>query len=391
MAYTKTTWVDNSPPAINAENLNKIENGIEDHEQRIEALEQGGGGLTDDIKQALLQIAQKVAYIDEHGQDYYDDLYDALYAVTAVSVSPTTLNFSTLGTTQQLTATTTPSGASVTWASSNTSIATVDNTGLVTSVAYGAATITATAGGITASCSVVVAQATLTSITAVYTQSDTVYDTDSLDSLKSDLVVTAHYDDSTTQTIAAADYTLSGTLTEGTSTITVSYGGKTTTFNVTVSEATPLYQLPEIAETGLMNISASLQDVDTISANKTGGNGSILNFNNDGTITLGNTPDVTWFSLNTGDTWVMRLEDITYNNATADNKFNATLRNGSNQELIKSGDISIASTGEGTIADVEASGTVTADTGNLTLMVYVHRAMEISFKFRFYVNGVWYA
>lgn len=41
MAYTKTTWVDNSPPAINADNLNKIENGIEDHEQRIEALEQG--------------------------------------------------------------------------------------------------------------------------------------------------------------------------------------------------------------------------------------------------------------------------------------------------------------------------------------------------------------
>ena len=39
MAYTKTTWVDNSPPAISATNLNNIENGIEDHEQRIEALE----------------------------------------------------------------------------------------------------------------------------------------------------------------------------------------------------------------------------------------------------------------------------------------------------------------------------------------------------------------
>lgn len=76
--------------------------------------------------------------------------------------------------------------------------------------------------------------ATLTSISAVYTQSGTVYDTDSLDDLKADLVVTAHYDNGTTQTVTT--YTLSGTLTEGTSVITVSYGGFTTTFNVTVTE-----------------------------------------------------------------------------------------------------------------------------------------------------------
>ncbi len=76
--------------------------------------------------------------------------------------------------------------------------------------------------------------AVLTSISCVYTQGGTVYDTDTLDSLKSDLVVTAHYDDSSTATVTT--YTLSGTLTVGTSTITVSYGGKTTTFNVTVTE-----------------------------------------------------------------------------------------------------------------------------------------------------------
>ena len=75
--------------------------------------------------------------------------------------------------------------------------------------------------------------ASLTSISATYTQSGTVYDTDTLDSLKSDLVVTAHYDDSTTQTLTA--YTLSGTLETGTSTITVSYGGFTATFTVTVT------------------------------------------------------------------------------------------------------------------------------------------------------------
>lgn len=75
----------------------------------------------------------------------------------------------------------------------------------------------------------------LVSIGAVYTQSDTVYDTDTLDSLRQDLVVTATYEDSTTETITT--YTLSGTLAEGTSTITVSYGGKTTTFNVTVTNS----------------------------------------------------------------------------------------------------------------------------------------------------------
>lgn len=76
--------------------------------------------------------------------------------------------------------------------------------------------------------------ADLVSISAVYTQSGTVYDTDSLDSLKSDLVVTATYEDNTERTVT--DYTLSGTLTVGTSAITVSYGGKTATFNVSVTK-----------------------------------------------------------------------------------------------------------------------------------------------------------
>ena len=75
----------------------------------------------------------------------------------------------------------------------------------------------------------------LSSISAVYTQGDTiVYPNTSLDSLKSNLVVTANYNDNSTNTVT--DYTLSGTLVAGTSTITVTYNDKTTTFNVTVSE-----------------------------------------------------------------------------------------------------------------------------------------------------------
>lgn len=73
----------------------------------------------------------------------------------------------------------------------------------------------------------------LVSISAVYTQSGTVYDTDTLNSLKSGLVVTATYSDQTTGTVTA--YTLSGSLEVGTSIITVSYGGKTATFTVTVT------------------------------------------------------------------------------------------------------------------------------------------------------------
>lgn len=73
------------------------------------------------------------------------------------------------------------------------------------------------------------------SISAVYS-GGAVTTSAELDDLKADLVVTATLKDSTTQTVPGTDYTLSGTLSVGTSTITVSYGGKTTTFNVTVTQ-----------------------------------------------------------------------------------------------------------------------------------------------------------
>lgn len=124
-----------------------------------EAASSGGGGMTEAVKAALLQLARKVAYIDDDGSTYYQTLYDALYP-----------------------------------------------------------------------------PANLVSISAVYTQSGTVYETDSIDSLKANLVVTATYSNASTETITT--YALSGTLTVGTSTIIVSYGGKTTTFNVTVTHNT---------------------------------------------------------------------------------------------------------------------------------------------------------
>ena len=201
---------------------------------------QSGTGLTEEIRQALLQLARKVAYIDEHGQTYYNNLYDALYAIQAITVSPTRLGLRTLGATSQLIGATVPSGGTITWTSSNPAVATVSDTGLVTSVSYGTATITAASGGKSATCSVIVAQAMIESVVATYTQSGTVYDSDSLDSLKPDLIVTAYFDNQTSAVVT--DYTLSGILTAGTSIITVDYAGFTDTFEVNVT-ASPTYVL----------------------------------------------------------------------------------------------------------------------------------------------------
>lgn len=73
----------------------------------------------------------------------------------------------------------------------------------------------------------------LVSISAIYTQGGAIYDTDSLDDLKNNLVVTALYGNNETGIVT--DYVLSGSLAVGTSAITVTYRDKTDTFNVTVT------------------------------------------------------------------------------------------------------------------------------------------------------------
>lgn len=123
--------------------------------ERLDQLD--GGGMTEEAKQALLNLVSHIGLWDDaHGQDYIDALEAALYPPVS-----------------------------------------------------------------------------LVSISAMYTQSGTVYEGSDINNLKPDLVVTAVYSDSTSEVITA--YTLTGTLEEGTSTITVSYGGKTTTFDVTVT------------------------------------------------------------------------------------------------------------------------------------------------------------
>lgn len=83
----------------------------------------------------------------------------AISTVTALSISPTTESIA-VDETATITATTTPSGKNVIWATSNPRVATVSNTGVVTGVAAGTAVITAVSGAYSASCTVTVTAGT---------------------------------------------------------------------------------------------------------------------------------------------------------------------------------------------------------------------------------------
>ena len=90
---------------------------------------------------------------------------------TTLTLSATVLSFSSLGATEQLTVTVhdqngaAMSGASVAWASSASSVASVTPTGLVTAVADGTATVTATSGSVAGTVSVTVATLEITTST----------------------------------------------------------------------------------------------------------------------------------------------------------------------------------------------------------------------------------
>lgn len=81
---------------------------------------------------------------------------DNVIPCTGITISKSSHSFTALGQTLQLTATATPADTTdhVEWLSSNDSIVTVSNAGLVTCVGVGAATVTAICGAQTATCTI---------------------------------------------------------------------------------------------------------------------------------------------------------------------------------------------------------------------------------------------
>ena len=235
--------------------LDSMEDEITSVKQDLQDIIDSGTGMSEDFKQALHDILENVAYIDEDGQDYLDALDSAMWP-----------------------------------------------------------------------------PADLVSISAVYTQSGTVYDTDTLDSLKSDLVVTAHMSDSTTQTVTT--YTLSGTLVVGTSTITVSYGGKTTTFNVNVSVAAPLYSFENGTHTFSNNTSVTVENGNevTLIQQSTNGNDthanvtSVTSNSNTSNSTNNYLSNETFFVIPANSSIHTELEILEVENTNSTNSFNIPSR-----------------------------------------------------------------
>lgn len=167
---------------------------------------------------------------------------DPEIAVVSVSVSQSSLTLE-VGASTSLTATVSPSTATnktVTWASSNQAVATVNN-GTVTAVSPGTVTITATAGGKSETCSVTVNKKMI-AVTSVSV------DQDKLDMVEDESVTleaTVNPSDadektvtweSSDQSIATVDGGKVTAIKEGMATITAKAGSKTATCKVTVSK-----------------------------------------------------------------------------------------------------------------------------------------------------------
>ena len=132
----------------------------------------------------------------------------------------------------------------------------------------------------------------LNNISAVYTQGSTkVYPDTPLDSLKNNLVVMANYSNGNSNRVNS--YTLSGTLTEGTSVITVNYNNKTTTFNVSVIARPVLSSITAVYNQGDKDIYPStdlnsLKDDLIVTANYSDGvNETISDYILEGTLNKG--------------------------------------------------------------------------------------------------------
>lgn len=255
-----------------------------------------GTGWTAEQVNALERLLKLAVYTEDPAEAFeaFRNVFGQTVPATGIILSDTAIDLKA-GDTYQLTETVTPENATdpVAWQSSIEAVATVEE-GLVTPVGNGKCTVTATAGSVSASCTVTVSGVGEQTHTHSYTSSVTkepactepgtrTYTctcgdsyTESLPATGHSFVngvcsrcgaadpdyeepvtltgisanyaggavpegtkvsqlsgvhVTAHYSDGTSAVVT--DYTLFGVIGVGENTITVSYGGKSTTFKVT--------------------------------------------------------------------------------------------------------------------------------------------------------------
>lgn len=166
---------------------------------------------------------------------------------------------------------------------------------------------------------------TLTSISATYTGGEVAVGTALTD--LTGITVKATYSDGTTSNVTG--YTLSGTIAEGSNTITVSYGGKTTTFTVTgVAESgggdvVPLYRFEDVENAEFVSAYNKYPGALTVSnGNHVKATGSATtewywNFNVSSSATnpvQGTTPSATWFTIPAGASVKLCSKNITKTN-----------------------------------------------------------------------------
>lgn len=192
-----------------------------------------------DFRVPLLACFRNIAWINEDGEQYYQALYDALYPSTNITSISATFNQGSHEVHPDDTLNSLKQYLTVTARYSDNTTGAIINYTLNGTLSLGVSVITVTANGKTSSFRVTVTpqNVSVSSIEATFTQgSAIVYTSDTLESLKQYLTVVATFSDSSESEVA--NYALSGTLSEGTSTITVTYGGKTDTFNVAVTSGT---------------------------------------------------------------------------------------------------------------------------------------------------------
>lgn len=199
-----------------------------------------GNGQTGNVQITVGCTANSV-YI--YGIDIYEHVQggSANIDVSSISLNKTNLTLE-VGASDQLSATVSPTNANVkivSWASNNTSVATVNDEGEITAISAGNATITCSAldgSGVTATCTITVsAPVTLQSITLSGEYPTEFYLGDPFSS--DGLVVTANYSDNTHIDVTDdAEITGYNMESESTQNVIVSYGDKTASYTIEVKD-----------------------------------------------------------------------------------------------------------------------------------------------------------